>query len=371
MFSSRSLALLSLASSLALSLIANGFSQEQTFRTDGGDDKLPWYQLKAEEFPPEGSAHAISGELIRIDHINRTGAIRMDRTGAQRTDEYDQALSFTLLPYATLRYHGAPCELRDIPLGTHLHGLFYEEQAGNKKVFSQVLHFEDDFSHMTSAQRLWRIDAVDLGKRTLAVTGVHSSTNEADAKPTVFQIAPATRVWKGREIGLLKDVAPGQNVLINLTVCTLKGPGRCTDIWIDAESRDTAMAIQLEQHRLFQHEHGLACQVEAVDNKQKIVTVTMFAGFDASLRSSFKVKDYIAAAVANRDLRTHDQINDTARGPIVEVLDGPASPGQSGLRLRFQPDILLEGYRPGKILRLFGAGWRIDDLPREERAYDG
>jgi hypothetical protein len=45
--------------------------------------------------------------------------------------------------------------------------------------------------------------------------------------------------------------------------------------------------------------------------------------------------------------------------------------GQSGLRLRFQPDILLEGYRPKKILRIFGAGRHIDDLPREERAYDG
>src|SRR5438067_340295 len=96
-------------------------AEEPAFRTDGDDEKLPWYQLKAGEFPPPGSAHAISGELIRVDHINRTGAIRMDRTGAQRTDEYDQALSFTLLPYASLGYHGAPAELRDIPLGTHLH----------------------------------------------------------------------------------------------------------------------------------------------------------------------------------------------------------------------------------------------------------
>ena len=346
-------------------------SEEPKFRTDGGDEKLSWYPLKPGEFPPAGSAHAISGELIRVDPINRTGAIRMDRTGSQRTDDYDQALTFTLLPFASLRYHGAPAELRDIPLGTHLHGQFYEGVQGDKKTFSQVLQFDDDFSQMTAAQRVWRIDAVDLGKRTLALTGMQTTDNQADPKPTVLQITPATRVWKGLEIGNEKDLAAGQTVLANLTVCTLKGPGRCMDIWIDAQSREAATAAQLELHRQYQQEHGLACQVVAVDNTSKIVTVTVFGGFAPGLKENFKVKEHIAAAVANQDLRTHDQLNDTARGPIIEVLEGSPSPGQSGLRLRFKPEILLEGFRPGRILRIFGPGWPVDDLPREERAYDG
>lgn len=346
-------------------------AEEPAFRTDGGDVKLPWYQVKPGEFPPAGSAHAISGELIRVDHINRSGAIRVDRNGSQRTDDYDQALTFTLLPYASLSYHGAPAELQDIPLGTHLHGQFYEETQGDKRVFSHVLRFEDDFSHMQAERRLWQIDKIDPGKRTLTVTGIQTTDNKPDSKFTVFEVMPATRVWNGRQIGNLKDLSPGQMVLINLTVCTLKGSGRCTDVWIDSDSRDVATSVQLERHRLYQNEHGLACQVEDVDNKLKIVTVTLFSGFDPSLKASFKPKDSIAAAVANRDLRTHDQTNDCARGPIIEVLEMPAGPGQSGVRLRFQPDILLEGYRPQRILRLFGAGWRVDDLPREERAYDG
>jgi hypothetical protein len=127
----------------------------------------------------------------------------------------------------------------------------------------------------------------------------------------------------------------------------------------------------METHRVFQREHGLACIVDECDNQQKIVTVTVFGGVDPELIKNFKVKDHIAAAVATSELRTHDQINDTARGPIVEVLQGPQGPGRSGVRIRFQPDILLEGYRPGLYLRLFGPGWHIDDLPREERAYDG
>ena len=344
---------------------------EPAFRTDGGDEKLPWYQLKEGEFPPAGSAHAISGELIEVDHIARTGAIRVDRNDSQTTDQYDHALRFTLLPYATLSYHGAPCELRDIPLGTHLRGLFYEETRDNKKTFSLAFRLEDDFSHMTNAGRLWRIDAVDIGKQMLTATGIHTADNLADAKPTQFQLTRAVRVWKGREIGEVKDIAVGQMVLFNLTVCTLKGPGRLTDIWLDPTSREVATAVQVEQHRQYQQEHGLACQVEEVDNQKKIVTVNVFAGFDPGFKTSFKQKDFIAMAVANTDLRTHDQTNDCVRGPIVEVLEGPPAPGQSGLRLRFQGDILIEGFRPGKIVRIFGPGWRVDDLPREERAYDG
>jgi hypothetical protein len=269
-------------------------------------------------------------------------------------------------------YHGAPAELQDIPLGTHLHGQFYQAQEGNKPVFSQGLLFEDDFSQSTAKARLWRIDAVDLGKRTLTATGIHTADSQADPKPTVFQISSATRIWKERTIGDWKDLAVGQTVLLNLTHCTLKGPGRATDIWVDPQSRATATALQLEVHRQYQWEHGVASQVEDVDNKQKVVTVSLFGEFDPLLKGSFKVNDHIGAAVANQDLRTHDQANDSSRGPIVEVLEGPSAPGQSGLRLRFKPNNFLEGHRPRRILRIFfGAGSRIDDLPREERAYDG
>jgi hypothetical protein len=356
---------------LLLMTSGNLLAENPTFRTDGGDEKLPWYQVKLDEFPPAMSAHAIAGELIHVDHIKRTGTIRMDRTGSQRTDDYDQPLNFELLPYASLSNHGAPCELADIPLGTHLHGHFYEETRDGKHVFYWALRFEDDFSRLLANQRAWRVDSVDLGKQSLVVTGVHTTNNSSDPKPTTFQLSRATRVWKGREIASQKDVAAGQMVFINLTVCTLKGPGRCTDIWLDPASRDTATTTQLEVHRLYQQEHGLACQVEAVDNKEKILTVNVFGGFDPSLREHFKIHHHIAIAVANQDLRTHDQINDCARGPIVEVLEATPGPGQSGLRLRIKPDILLEGFRPKKIVRIFGGAWRVDDLPREERAYDG
>ena len=201
--------------------------------------------------------------------------------------------------------------------------------------------------------------------------GLGPGQGQTDAKPTAFRITPATRVWKGRGIGSLADIAVGQEVLVNLTVCTLKGPGRVIDIWLDPESRTTATAQQLAIHRQYVQEHGLAARVDEVDNQRRIVTVTLFDGFDPDLKNAFHVKDYIAAAVAFETLRTHDQTNDSSRGPIVEMFDVPAVPGDSGIRIRFQPSELLEGHRPKLLLRVFSGGWSVDDLPREERAYDG
>jgi hypothetical protein len=119
-------------------------------------------------------------------------------------------------------------------------------------------------------------------------------------------------------------------VLINLTVCTLKGPGRAVDIWIDEESRKVASAMQLETHKLFQREHGLACWVDEVDNKESLVTITMFDGNDPSLLKDMPVKSSIAAVVGEDSLRTYDQINDSQRGPIQEILSVPVVPVAPG-----------------------------------------
>ena len=90
---------------------------------------------------------------------------------------------------------------------------------------------------------------------------------------------------------------------------------------------------------------------------------------DPSLLKDFRVKETVAAAVAEESLRTYDQNNDTRRGPITEVKTLPPVPGSSGLQVTFKPNPLLEGYRPKRYLRVFWGGWRVDDLPREERLY--
>jgi hypothetical protein len=361
-----------------------------TFRTDGGDEKLPWFQLTTGEFPPEGSAHYIAGELISVDHVNRTGVLRPDRTDAQRRGDWDLPLAFEMLPYGSISYRGAPAELRDIPIGTHLHGQFYLEEAApqpDKKAkkppgprlsteaaFKRVLKLEDDFSFATRQNRRWKILSIQSDVGTITTlsgsTGTVPATAPSGVKPTVFQIAETTRVWKGRTIAGLTDLAVGQEVVVNLTVCTLKGPGRCTDIWLDDDSRSIATKQQLAIHRQFQREHGLAGWIEEVDNQQGIVTVTLFGGFDPELLKDFVVNEAITACVAEENLRTWDQINDRKTGAITAIENGAAAVGSSGKRIRFKPVMLLEGFRPGRIIRVFAGKWKVDDLPREERLYN-
>jgi len=337
----------------------------------GADDPAPWTQAKPGEFPAAGTGREIAGELIGVDHVARTGTLRPDRNDSQRTDDYDIAMPFGLLPYAKTMIHGSYAELRDVPIGTHLHGVFFVQDApakNQKPVFNRVLRLEDDFSYLTRLKKSWRVDTVEVDKGRLAVTGV-AADGTADAKPTTYQIGPATRVWKGRGVGKLADLAAGQQILGNLTVCTLKGPGRATDLWIDDESRAVARERQLEVHKLWQREHGLGCWIDTVDNKAGTVTVTFFDACDPSLLKDMRVKEYVAAAVAEESLRTYDQNNDVRRGPITEAKTLPPMPGSSGVQITFQPNPLLEGYRPRRYLRVFSGPWRIDDLPREERLY--
>jgi hypothetical protein len=352
-------------------LLLSSFSA--AYRTDTGtDQKLPWFQLQPGEFPPEGSAHEIGGELIALDHINRTGTLRQDRTDAISRAHWDEPLPFTLLPFGSIAYHGAPAELRDIPIGTHLHGEFYwEDKAGHdgKGAFTKVIRLEDDFSYSQREKRVWHVDKVDLEKNTLTVTGTSVDGTNPDPKPTAFALTPATRVWKGRAIGSLSDLAAGQALIVNLTQCTLKGPGRCTDIWIDDESRKLASAQQVEIHRQFEHEHGLPCWVDAVDNENSIVTVTLFAGFDPKLAEDFVADEPISHAVANDALRSYDQGSDRVAATVLGKESIPAGPGNSGVRIKFKVSNLLEGDRPKRILRIFATKWKPDDIPKEERFY--
>ena len=354
------------------------------------------FQLKPGEFPPDGSAHYIGGELIALDHVNRTGVLRPDRTDAQKRGDWDLPLPFTLLPFGSLSYHGASAELRDIPIGTHLHGWFYQTPAEPKEpkdakgkraaaktqvpryerlsieaAFNLASRLEDDFSHLARLQRAWRVDAVDLEKNILTATGI--TAGKADVKVTLFQLVPGTRVWKGRGFGSIADLAVGQSVFINLTYATLKGPGRCKDIWLDAESRALATAQQQEVHKQNLRERGFAGWIDAVDNQQAIVTVTLFSAFDHKLKELFRVtqttNDVITAATAEDNLRTWDQINDRKRGTLLETKEVPAVPGSSGLQVKFKSELLIEGFRPKRVIRLWPGGWRVDDLPREERIY--
>ena len=363
------------------------------------DDKSDWYQLVDGEFPPEGSAHAVSGELIQVDHLERRFQIRVDRNDSQQADFLDLPLEAGLLPYGSVWYHGAPAALQDIPLGTQLQGLFYlrdpnektplPETSNSRKTdeweFRRCLRLEDDFPFHARQKHHWKIESVDLDKKKLSVTLIENGQPVGDGKAKTFGLQGSTRVFQGNGFSTVKSLQAGQTVLFNLTWATLYGLGRITAIWLDEESRSLATEHQREVHRSHIRERGLAGYVTAVNDKKQIVTITLFDGVDSQLFAelkglnegpqgrpfSFPEDDPKAPkggiAVSRECLLTYDPVNDCKGGNIIEFGKVPVAPGCSGVQINVKCGMLLEGYRPKRVVRFYPATWKVEALPQEER----
>jgi hypothetical protein len=61
-----------------------------------------------------------------------------------------------------------------------------------------------------------------------------------------------------------------------------------------------------------------------------------------------------------------------SRGSILEVIKSPNEPplGSSGIQIRFETDLIIEGLRPGRIVRVRPGSWPVVDVPREEYLND-
>jgi len=388
---------------LSLLLATVAVAEPPPFRTDDNPDKsLPWFRLVEGEFPPENSAHAISGELIEVDHLERRFRIRVDRDDTQDAGHLDLPLEAAMLPYGSIYYHGAPAALQDIPLGTHLHGLFYLKDPDDKSPrpagrygrmtrevdFNRCFQLEDDFSFHARQGKAWKILDVDLEAKTLtAVLQLEDGSTGADdaANARTFNLLSSTKVREGRGFADLESLKAGQITQFNLTWATLYGPGRILEIWIDQPSRELATAHQLERHRTHIRERGLPGWVTAVDDDAEIVTITFFGGVDPKLFEELshvdekphgwpftsREKDPLAPkggiCVARECLMTYDPVNDRKGGNILEIRSIPIEPGGSGVQIDVECCLLLEGFRPKRVVRFYPATWKVDALPREEQ----
>ena len=97
---------------------------------------------------------------------------------------WDLPHHFEMLPYGLIYRHGAPSIIRDIDLGTHMHGIFFLGKQGMYKVplletqyfqqvrnqpnqyspdspYNQVLRLEDDFSFYLRQKATWQITHID------------------------------------------------------------------------------------------------------------------------------------------------------------------------------------------------------------------
>ena len=345
----------------------------------------PDYIPKESEFPPPSVGEYIAGELVQIDHVNRRGALRLLGDGVE--DKYHAAPShrFALLPYGTIRYHGAPAELRDVPIGTVLHGYFLLPPEGDKSIpppasgaqyvpkHTHALWLEDDVSFYQRQGQSWKISSVDLKAGKIKVTSHGTPSPNGLKGEKTFDVDASSRVWKGRQLGTLADLVAEQEVQMNLSWAAnwLYGGFHCSDIWLDKESLDLAAEQQRQIHLRYQRIRGLAALVDKVEHGEGgagIITATFLGGMDPVLYEEFKVRDGLRAAAAEPTLRTWWQEHDNKSGPILEIKksDNPP-PGSSGIQVRFSIDDLLEGFRPGRIIRLCAHNWPRIKLPPEER----
>ena len=252
-----------------------------SFRTDTSDDTLPWFELVDGKFPPVGSAHYFTGELIGLNPVERTGKLRVSRTDKQRRSHWDLPTYFEMLPYAAVELCGTKAAFRDIPLGTHLHGWWYErDKSGpepktefyNRKTieaeFTRAFKFQDDFSYWQGRGVGWRVDKIDreAGKLTLSKIPIGQASIQQE-DPVEFDLLPDTRVWIEDRLVDSSAIQDGQIVQYRLTWATLYGPGRITDVWADEQARKLATERQRISHNRFTKERGLAGWIEDVDTQ--------------------------------------------------------------------------------------------------------
>jgi hypothetical protein len=317
---------------LFLLLVTPAFSQDNK-------DYIP----QPGKFPPPNSGRYISGELVTIDPVNRRGGMRIDDSVESDRNQEAPFLQFAMLPYGMLWYNGAPAELRDIPVGTHLHGYFFLPPDGEEQTIPPPQHgakyvprqnhailLEDDFSFYQRRGQAWKIVSLDTvkGKIQVISTGQPNSTTSPKDGLTgtkTFDIDPSARVWKDRRISDLSDIAPGQIVQLNLTYAPgwHEGEYSLNDIWLDEESRKAATEVQRRRHIRYQHNHWMAGWVDQVQNEDYgggIVVITLFGGMDPSLYEELKAtKDKgFGVAATEKTLRTWYNRGDKKIGQVLE-----------------------------------------------------
>jgi hypothetical protein len=330
--------------------------------------KADGYRLKPGEFPPPGSEHRIAGELVEADFIHRAGQFRTEGTG--------ELVNFKLPPFGSVSYLGAEAELRDVPLGTRMQFFLYQDERG---AFTQLATARDEFTQLAAAGLSYRLDKLLLDQQKLEVTTQNLSRTQPDLGHAELRVNKSTRVWKKDKQIAFSELAVGDDLLVNFTGAAPQYERLCSDIWVGTDSQRLATQQERKRHQEFLKLRGLPAWIDAVDGKK--ITVTLL-GQSADMQALFKEEGieprqfatehrYLDVVVANDELRTYNPPVDRERSRIVEFQSAPAEGfGATGVRWVLEPELLLEGFRKGRIVRLFvQQAWPVNDMPFGEGLY--
>jgi hypothetical protein len=327
-----------------------------------------------------------------------------------------------MLPYGIVRYHGAPADLRDIPLGTVLQVLAFlppdsktsavpvlpidnktkdanhNRGAGIFPAENHVLLLEDEPSYCQRESKFWKLKEVVVKKSQGMIVASREPKEVADGKGTEESMTfdAATRIWRGRECLAIEDLIAegvwpaegkkalgGQAVLLGITWKPTPGGVftrfHISDIWLDDTAMQRAARNQAEVHKALIRSRWMPAWIDAVEYGKfgrAQVTATLFGGMDASLYADFQ-KDSSAMMNASENTLKHTHgaygpAHMASKGTILGVTkpDGDVPLGSSGIQIRFETDLIIEGIRPGRVVRVRPSSWLQVDVPREEYLND-
>jgi hypothetical protein len=399
-------------------LVVQADAANEEPRTKNQEQKNEPFRPEAGKFPPLEKAHSYRGELVFVDHANRRGSLRVQAAG---TYFRNAPHPFALLPYAVVRYHGAPADLRDIPLGTVMHVRAFlppdpkisavpvlpvdnkEKIAGYSgtgvaPAENHVLLLEDEPSHCLREGMVWKLKELDLQNNAGMIVATCEPKQGGDGKTTEEKLTfdAATSVWRGRErLGIADLVADGtwpasgkkslggQAVLLGITwKPTPDGVFtrfHISDIWLDETATQRAAQIQTEAHKAFIRSRWMPAWIDAVEYGKfgrATVTATLFGGMDASLYADFQKDSQVVVNGAENTLKhaggAYGPAHMASKGSILNVTkaSGDAPLGSSGIQIQFETDLIIEGIRPARVVRVRATGWPQVLVPREEYVGD-
>jgi hypothetical protein len=378
------------------------------------------FRPEAGRFPPLEKAHSYRGELVFVDHANRRGSIRVQGTGVFRANDPHP---FAMLPYGIVRFHGATADLRDIPLGTVMHvqaflppdptisavpvlpvdnktkDANHNRGAGIFPAENHVLLLEDEPSYCLREGKVWKLKELDIrnNQGMIVASREPREGGDGEASEETMTFDAATRIWRGREFLGIRDLIDegawpssgkkslnGQAVLLGITwKPTSSGVFtrfHISDIWLDDAAMQRAAHNQNETHKAFIRSRWMPAWVDAVEYGtfgHATVTATLFGGMDESLYADFKTGNQALMAASENTLKhwaggSAGTSQMASRGPILDVTkaDGAVPLGSSGIQIRFETDLITEGIRPARVVRVRPAAWPDLHVPREEYLQD-
>ena len=191
---------------------------------------------------------------------------------------------------------------------------------------------------------------------------VHRTGQFRDEKGVRFEfVMPpyAIMQYRGAEADM-REVPLG----VKLTFVLLPdAEGRSAKL-VTTASSESADAAQQKKFEEFTRRRGVAGWIDKTAGRE--ATLTFFSANPAAFQSAYDpllVKDKAArVCVANDELRTWNPPVDGENGSITEVTKLPTDRfGCSGYRITVRVPNMLEGFRRGRVVRVFLDGWKAQD----------